>query len=178
MSDWINILGGGLVVRVLNLWYLSATQKKKSKIEALEKQISHLYGPLHLYCSTNEKLSNLSAKLWETVGKYDLSEDAEDQTIEVLNRYGGKMEANNEDLVALLKSNLMYADPCDWHVLEVLLVDYTRACVELDAGKIKLDRKVYKDLGNIMFSRTEINQMVSDRYHEKKKRLSQLQGLS
>ncbi|HHF3262469.1 hypothetical protein NB502_03935 [Vibrio diabolicus] len=178
MSDWINILGGGLVVGVLNLFYLNHLQKKKSKIEALEKQISSLYGPLHFYCSTNEKLSKLKSKLWESIESLDYNESSQDKIIEVMNLYSDEMYSNNEDLVALLKSNLMYADSCDWHVFEVLLVDNTRAKIELEAGKLKLHLNIYKELGDIMYSRSDINEIVGKRYYEKQKQLSRLQGLS
>lgn len=180
MSDWIKILGSGLIVGIINVIYNHLNSRKTGRVEYLEEQINRLYGPLYFYCSTNQMMLSISNKISDNLSYEDenISSEEIENTIRTINKYANEINENNKSLSQTLKSNLSYCDISDWYVFQTILVDSFRSDVEKENGKISLPINVYKKVGDIFYTRSDINKHVESRYLEKKRKLAKLRNIS
>lgn len=180
MSDWIKVFGSGLIVGVINVLYHHFNSNKTGRIEYLEGQINNLYGPLYFYCSTNQVMFSISNKISSVLDSEgaNLTSEEIEITISTMNNYADQISENNKKLSQILKDNLSYCDVSDWDMFQIFLVDALRSDVEKLNGKITLPIDVYKKVGGIHYTRTEINKYVESRYLDKKKKLAKLNKIN
>ncbi len=185
-----SLLGGGIVVAILNWIRLNRAELRERKINFLRLKLEKLYGPLYYFVCQCEKLFELN-KRWDNVyckeyiGKkwskdYNtqeaISKEA-DCVIELRNTYIAEVEKNSENIKEILNNNYPYIDHDDINTFTLFYEHYIRRKIELDnEKKLKPPIKCYQDVGNISFLRPEFIARVKEKFTQKKKELEKLCG--
>ncbi len=184
----VSFLGGGVVGALLNWIRAERADKKERKIKFLNDQIRELYGPLYYFVSQTEKLFELDDRLKKAyIDKYenkDFSSDVKTQeaieeqmskTLNVTNEYMKKVIENNIRIKEIFDRNYSLMDPDDLDIFLTFYEHYIRYNVEIDsAGRTITPVKIYKQVGNISFLKSEFIDKVKTKFLEKKNALDLL----
>ena len=184
-----SFLGGGLVVGILNWVKSSISERTSRKIEELQNQIRHLYGPLYFFTSQNENLFKLNEKFHEAYNaEYSSKEWSQDKhtqealdkeatiTIETANEYIELVKKNNDKIISILTDNYAFIDPDDVDVFQQFVVDYTRLKTEISGtGKRTVPLRIYRRVGDISFMRPAFIERVRSKFNQKRNELKAYQ---
>jgi len=115
-----SFLGGGLVAGILNWLRSSISERTSRRIQDLQDQIRHLYGPLYFFTSQNENLFKLNKKFHEAyTAEYSSKEWSDDEhtqealdketskTLDTANEYIEIVKNNNEKVIYILTENTL-----------------------------------------------------------------------
>lgn len=180
-----SLLGGGLVVGLLNLWHTNRQEHKRRRIESIRSELEELYGPLQFFTSANSQLFNLADKLneaytdeyvnkrWSDSARESVREAAQ-QTLDLSNQYIKQVVENNRHILEILTRNYALIDPDDTEVFAQFIVDYTRGKTEYGESGLKTPFEIYERLGSVSFMRPEFITAVDKRFKAKKAELKKL----
>jgi len=185
----VSLLGGGLVVAILNWVRVVLADRVSRHADFLDKQLHNLYGPLYFFAGLNQKLQELDGKLHtaydeEYCGK-NWSDDEGTQksldeqttaTIDVGNQYTQLIQDNNDGMVAVLKEHFALIDHEDSEMFQEFVLASVRHKVEFGTGKLALPLHVYRHLGDVVFYSPDWVSRINDRFEGKTNELKRLRG--
>ncbi|MBW1952820.1 MAG: hypothetical protein JRI66_07000 [Deltaproteobacteria bacterium] len=182
-----SFLGGGLMVAIFDWVRTNSAEKTARKVEDLNKQIKHLYGPLCFFASQNEQMFKLSNKFRDAYNvEYVNQQWSQDentqpslrqeatQTIDLANTYIGVVMENNDRVIEILTNNYAYIDEDDVEIFQQFVVDYTRLRKEMNEEVMLLTPfRIYHWVGPISFMSPKFIERVKYKFIRKKEALKQ-----
>jgi len=183
-----SFLGGGVVVAIFDWIRINKAEKISRRLDFLNNQIRHLYGPLYFFTSQNEKCFELNDSILKAYRKEyveeKFSKDPYTQenlkkevmiTLDVANAYVSLATQNNEKIIEILRDNYSFIDPEDVDTFQQFVVDYNRLKTERDeSGKLKTPLEIYMHVGEISFMRPDFIQRVKTKFNSKKTEIENL----
>jgi hypothetical protein len=180
-----SFLGGGLVVGILDWLRSSISEKTSRRIQDLQDQIRHLYGPLYFFTSQNENLFKLNKNFNEAyTAEYSSKEWSDDEhtqktldketsnTLDIANEYIEIVKNNNEKVISILTEKYTFIDHEDVEVFQRFVVDHTRLKTEIsENGKRTIPLRIYRRIGDISIMRPEFMERVENKFHQKRNEL-------
>ena len=177
-----SFLGGGVVVAIFDWIRINKAEKISRRLDLLNNQIRHLYGPLYFFTSQNEKCFELNDSILKAYRKEyveeKFSKDPYTQenlkkevmiTLDIANAYVGLATQNNEKIIEILRDNYSFIDPEDVDTFQQFVIDYNRLRTERDeSGKLKTPLEIYMQVGEISFMRPDFIQKVKAKFNSKK----------
>lgn len=177
-----SFLGGGVVVAIFDWIRINKAEKISRRLDLLNNQIRHLYGPLYFFTSQNEKCFELNDSILKAYRKEyveeKFSKDPYTQenlkkevmiTLDIANAYVGLATQNNEKIIEILRDNYSFIDPEDVETFQQFAIDYYRLRTECDeSGKLKTPLEIYMQVGEISFMRPDFIQKVKAKFNSKK----------
>jgi len=183
-----SFLGGGVVVAIFDWIRINKAEKISRRVDILNNQIRHLYGPLYFFTSQNEKCFALNDSILKAYRKeyvdVKFSDNPHTQenlrqrttvTLDIANAYVNLSTQNNEKIIEILRDNYSFIDPEDVDLFQQFVIDYTRLKTELDdSGKLKTPLEIYERVGEISFMRPDFIERVKAKFNSKKKEMEKL----
>lgn len=181
-SFLFSFLGGGVVVAIFDWIRINKAEKLSRRLDLLNNQIRHLYGPLYFFTSQNEKCFELNDSILKAYRKEYVEEkwskDSNTQetlkkevmtTLDIANAYVSLATQNNEKIIEIMRENYSFIDPEDVDTFQQFVVDYNRLKTERDeTGKLKTPLEIYLKVGEISFMRPDFIKRVKSKFNEKK----------
>lgn len=187
LTTIITFLGGGILGAVIHYVSVARNEREKRRDSYTNSQIDRLYGPLYFYTNQNEKLFELSRKILEAHSSYFDREwnqspqtqqkirEESSNTIELSNSYVDHVVRNNDEILAILKSNFGFADLDDVEVFTQFSMDLIRLKNEVTGGRSKgIPMNISKIVGEISYSRPEFLKRVKEKFASKQAQVKEL----
>ncbi len=181
LTTLVTFLGGGVIGAAIQYASSARIERQQRHSSYLRDQLDRLYGPLYFLTNQNDELLDLSKKILDIHAEYfdgsNWSTDPHTQktlkkeslnTIELSNTYADQVVENNGEIVALLKNNCAYADHEDVGVFTTFAIDTTRMNSEFKEKRLEsIPLNIYKELGEISYSRPEFVERVKKQFTHK-----------
>jgi len=184
----VSIMGGGVIVGVME-WIRSVwSAKKEQKISFLDKQIRELYGPLNYFVCQTERLFELNTKIHnaykieyidtkygnDKITRKNLDEKV-NITLDIANKYISYAENNNLKIEEILNKNYSLIDPDDIELFLTFFENHIRSSTERDkSGKLEIPLEIYKKIGDIYFLKPDFIKKVKEKFLDKKNEFDKL----
>ena len=184
----VSIMGGGVIVGVME-WIRSVwSAKKEQKISFLDKQIRELYGPLNYFVCQTERLFELNTKIHnaykieyidtkygnDKITRKNLDEKV-NITLDIANKYISYAENNNLKIEEILNKNYSLIDPDDIELFLTFFENHIRSSTERDkSGKLEIPLEIYKKIGDIYFLKPDFIKKVKEKFLDKKNEFNKL----
>ncbi len=180
-----SFLSGSLIVGLIEWYRAHRASMFERRLQMARDQLGKLYGPIYFFTSQNQECFRISDRLHKALDSDKthtvdnsgnrhslLTSDEDTCTIQLSNEYVHIVEANNDQIVEVLRQNWMFVEAEDIALFRQMIVDHTRLKVEIGAeGKMKTPLPVYPELGSIPFMRAEFTQRIEERVRERLKLL-------
>jgi hypothetical protein len=183
----LSFLGGGLVAGLLDWFRAYLSEKRRSEIDYLQKQLRSLYGPLRFFISQNQLITELAGnygKVFTTLYAPKKSTDpqsvdeASKMTFALVQKYVSKIKENNEKIMRILEEHSMLADPDDAEIFAKFQLNYIRMRTEVtDNNFLTIPEDVYERLGSFIYFPPELPERVATKCEAKQDRIAQLMKL-
>lgn len=184
----VSLLGGGVVVAILNWIHINKTKAIERRISFLNEQIQKLYGPLYYFVRQSMKLFELNnrwsdayhkeftEKKWsQDSATQDAVAKQADTIIDIRNDYLKEVIKNNERIKDVLNSNYSHIDKDDIDIFTLFYEHDIRFKIEQEGeGRLKHLLIPYWEVGDISFLRPEFIKGVETKFMQKKKELEEL----
>jgi len=182
----MSMLGGGLVVFVLNWVKEARSATRQREVAYLQDQLRFLYGPLHCLTAQNMDTLKRAEKLQDALNPNIKTEPHEqqippaigaeaDKIIGLSNAYSAKLKENNARISQLLEDNWSLIDVEDIDLFLAFLADCARMQIEVDEKHAEgVAFRVKQHLGDIYYVRPGFVERVTAQWHAKRERLGKL----
>ena len=143
------IIGGGLVVAIFNSVREARSERRRRRVEYLQKQLGELYGPLHFFAKQNQELIKLHNQhgeayekefietKWSGAWLKDESGKSEpEKAIDVRNEYAEAIRVNHGRMMEILEKNWGLVDAEDLDTFSQFMVDQARSRIEFDEKRV------------------------------------------
>jgi len=191
MVQWVDFVGGAGVVAAMIAAGVSAVtlylgrrrDAKQLKLNALDAQLSGIYGPVAFLLSQNKVIfahaEELRAAAEKTDKRFGSSSDEITAWIKVNNTYAALASENNAKILQLLGQGYHLLDDEDRTVCHEAALDHVRLGVEGSAGKDKaplpLDVAITMDKP-ILYMRAEFLDKMLAKFGSKQTEVRKLRG--
>lgn len=182
----MSLIGGGLVLAVVNWVKEVRSERRKREIDYLQDQLNKLYGPLHCLSAQNQETLKRAEKLQMALNPSMKAESPEqrippargaeaDKIIDLSNAYSAKFKENNARIRQLLDANWSLIDVDDVEQFLGFLADCARMQVEVDEMHAEgIAFRVTQQLGDIYYVRPGFVERVTAQWNAKRERLGEL----
>lgn len=180
----LSLLGGGTIGAVISVVTSNQRENRRVKIAHLEKQLTHLYGPLYLYTSQSAQLFKLAKDqnnardivFPNNEAPSDLRMQQIGQSIEAENAYMRLAKANNIKIQDIINANYALMDSEDIGVFNGFFRDNMRLTIEwTEETNLKVPLAIYQHIGPPHLLDSTMVAWVEARFHTKQRLLRRLQ---
>jgi hypothetical protein len=183
----LSFLGGGLVVFLLDWFRAYLSEKRRSEIDYLEKQLRSLYGPLRFFIAQNQLIVELARNYGEVFTPlYAPKKSTEPQSVDkasimtfvLVQKYVSIIKENNGKIIRILEEYSMLADPDDADIFAKFQLNYIRMRTEVtDNNVLTIPEDVYEHLGSFKYFPPDMPEHVATKCEAKQDRIAQLMKL-
>ena len=183
LTTIITFLDGGVIGAGIHYASTARSERQRRHANYVHEQLDRLYGPLYFLTNQNKDLLDLSRKILDKHAEYFdgsiWSKEPHTQealqkesmgTIELSNAYADQVVENNREIVSLLRENYAYVDHEDVELFTTFAIDAVRMNKEVKEKRLEdIPLNIYKELGEISFSRPEFLERVKKQFTDKQK---------
>ena len=183
LTTIITFLGGGIIGAIIHYASTARSERQRRHSNYVHEQLDRLYGPLYFLTNQNDELLDLSKKILEKHAEYfDGSNWSKDpntqkslqkeslQTIELSNTYADQVVENNGKIISLFRDNYAYVDHEDVELFTTFTIDAIRMNKEVTEKRMQtIPLNIYKEIGEISYSRPEFLGRVKTQFEDKQK---------